>query len=153
MADRLKILVDTREQRPYQFGRYPVEVVRGTLHTGDYSIPGQEARVAIERKSLADLIGCITTGRDRFKRELERSMDIERFIVIVEALEQAVTDHAYRGRVHPHAVLGSLRTWVERYGCRLVWAGNRRNAEGVVFDTLAQWQQDQARRAPEELFG
>ncbi len=43
------IVIDSREQRPYQF---PGAVVK-TLPTGDYSIVGLTDRVAIERKSKA----------------------------------------------------------------------------------------------------
>ena len=37
---KMKILVDSREQTPLDFGRYDCEVVRGGLATGDYSIFG-----------------------------------------------------------------------------------------------------------------
>ena len=36
---------------------------RGGLYTGDYSIKGLERFVAIERKSLDDLMGCLGFGR------------------------------------------------------------------------------------------
>jgi ERCC4-type nuclease len=47
----MKILIDTREQIPFNFSRYGVQTETDALPVGDYSIPGFEDRVAIERKS------------------------------------------------------------------------------------------------------
>jgi len=44
----------------------------GNPCTGDYSIVGQEHRIAIERKSVEDFLGSITAGNARFRREHER---------------------------------------------------------------------------------
>lgn len=55
----MKIVIDTREQTPYGFAKYDAEPIRAALPTGDYSLPGFEDRVAIERKSLDDLVGCL----------------------------------------------------------------------------------------------
>jgi len=44
----MQIITDTREQAPYTFNRYPVEVISGTLTAGDYSLPGFTDEVAIE---------------------------------------------------------------------------------------------------------
>ncbi|MCA1987342.1 MAG: hypothetical protein LDL27_12865, partial [Desulfovibrio sp.] len=68
----MKIVVDTREQRPFRFERWPAVILEpGTLPTGDYSLPGLAHRVALERKSLDDLVSCLkSTGRERFEREL-----------------------------------------------------------------------------------
>ena len=65
----MKLLIDTREQKPFSFERYQVEIERATLPAGDYSLPGFEQCVAIERKELNDLIGCLCTGRERFERD------------------------------------------------------------------------------------
>ena len=49
----MKIIRDSREQSPFHFEdtRFDgVEVIEGTLTTGDYSIAGLENRVAVERK-------------------------------------------------------------------------------------------------------
>ena len=99
------VLVDTREQRPYAFaslrtdaaqGRRPlaVSVVRGALSAGDYSIagcsPGPDGRswaaqIAVERKSLKDLLSTLSQARDRFERELNRLNELGFAAVVVEA--------------------------------------------------------------------
>ena len=56
--DNLTVIVDTREQLPLELSMC---TIRGTLPTGDYSILGFEEYVVVERKSLPDLIGCMTS--------------------------------------------------------------------------------------------
>lgn len=65
-------------------GKYvPAPVKRVSLETGDYTLPGLEWCVALERKTIADLIGTLFSAKqnsvgesnpeaERFKRELER---------------------------------------------------------------------------------
>ena len=69
LAERQPIIVvDTREQTPLRFQR--LEAVPGTLATGDYSIAGLEHLFSVERKTVADLVGCCTgENRARFQRE------------------------------------------------------------------------------------
>ena len=64
----MKILIDSREQNPYSFSGFDVEPITTALPSGDYSLPGFTDRVAVERKELNDLLGCLTHDRDRFKR-------------------------------------------------------------------------------------
>lgn len=84
--DPLEIVVDTREQRPWHFPAELATVRRGTLTTGDYALDGDRS-FAIERKSLDDFLGTVSSGWERFQRELDR-MDEQQFpakIIIVES--------------------------------------------------------------------
>jgi ERCC4-type nuclease len=82
---RLKIIQDTREQRPWAFDLAFADVSVGTLKTGDYALAGDD-QFAIERKSLDDFLGTIATGWPRFCRELKRMDDAEFVaqVIIVE---------------------------------------------------------------------
>ena len=65
------IVIDSREQEPLHFER--LQVVPGTLYSGDYSIAGLEDSFAVERKSIGDLVGCcLACQRERFEHELHR---------------------------------------------------------------------------------
>ena len=139
----LRIVVDTREQRPYQFEKYDVEAIRHTLKTGDYSLAGYEDRVAFERKSLDDLIGCLTTGRDRFERELARAKELDFFAVVVEGAMQDVIRGKYRSDMNPHAALQSIMAFHVRYGCQFIWAGSRANAEYTTYWMLEKFRREQ----------
>src|SRR5271155_38776 len=81
------ILIDTREQAPLAFGDIATE--RATLVTGDYSVvaDGVDLRgvVAIERKSVSDLLGCIGGQRERFERELQRLAQLRFRALVIEA--------------------------------------------------------------------
>ena len=62
------IVVDSREQCPFPFAheRYGAKTKQGALTVGDYSLAGLEDKVAVERKSLPDLVACL--GRERERR-------------------------------------------------------------------------------------
>jgi len=50
-------IIDTCEQLPLDLA--PLAVEPGMLATGDYSVAGLESIVAVERKSLSDLLACV----------------------------------------------------------------------------------------------
>lgn len=146
----LAIVVDTREQAPYGFDRFPgVEIIRAGLKTGDYSIQGFEHRIALERKSLSDLVGSLSTGRDRFERELDRARALACFAVVVEASMEDVARHRYTSRMTPHAALQSVLAFQVRYGCPFVWAGSRRGGEYVTFWMLQKFHREHEARQNE----
>ena len=58
--EQITAIIDTREQAPLDLA--PLATITGTLSTGDYSVKGLEAVVAIERKSLPDLSSIALTG-------------------------------------------------------------------------------------------
>lgn len=97
------VICDTREARPFRFeglfadakdGNRPllVRTERRGLASGDYSLAGYADRVAIERKSLADLLSTLGQERERFERELARLDQMEHALVVVEASWHQVLD-------------------------------------------------------------
>lgn len=83
------IIIDTREQTPWTFSRFPTEC--GTLPTGDYSIKGLTRLIVVERKSLPDLLGCIGHDRERFTAELQRLRGYRFRLVIIEGTAGLIT--------------------------------------------------------------
>jgi len=145
----LAIVVDSREQAPYDFARFNVGVVRVGLRTGDYSLPGMETLVAVERKALDDLIGCLTVGRDRFERELDRARGMACFAVVVEASMEDVARHRYTSRMSPHAALQSILAFQVRYSVPFVWAGSRQGGEYVTHWMLQKFRREHEDRQAE----
>lgn len=85
MTNKITIIEDSREQRPLSFdGFRGVEVICQGLKTGDYSIKGYENQICFERKSVADLVGTLIGGHERFLREMERMRDYEARYILVE---------------------------------------------------------------------
>jgi ERCC4-type nuclease len=136
----MRIIADTREQRVFTFAKYEAEVERATLPTADYSLPGFEDRVGIERKELGDLIGCLMgANRERFEKELRRLSSYELKAVVVEASMRDVADGLYRSEMKPHAVLQSVLAFQVRYGVPFLFCGDRAGAEYTCFWLLAKF--------------
>lgn len=135
----MQIIIDSREQASLDFSPYPdVVAVPGALAVGDYAPRGLEHLVAVERKSLPDLISSLTTGRDRFARELARGRGMSLAVVIEGTLEQ-VRLHQYRSQAKPHAILQSIISWSIKYGCNWWWAGDSAGAAYFTVHYLRQW--------------
>lgn len=124
------VLVDRREQLPWAFDGLCVEPA--TIDAGDYTVMGLEGRLAIERKSLSDWIGSISTGRKRFEREMDRLAQLERAVIIVEAHVDDVCAGAYRSKMHPNAALGSAGSIFARWGIATCFAGSREAAQAIA---------------------
>ena len=120
------ILIDTREQRPLVFMHLTSE--RGTLQSGDYSIAGLEHDFAIERKSVADLCGSLTRGRERFERELHRlrGFTFARILIVGEPME------VQRQAQSPKAIFSSLTGMETRWNVPVVWESSPELAARLV---------------------
>ena len=81
MSKELKVLIDTREQEPWQFPG--MRSVRRPLKFGDYTLAGLEHKAVIERKSAADLVHTMTKDFHRGCREIlgAKEEGIELFLV------------------------------------------------------------------------
>ena len=145
----MKIIQDSREQAPYAFNapRYAGTVVEvGTLQTGDYSLHGLTDRIALERKSLSDLCGTLTAGRERFQRECERGQGLEYFGLIIEASMDDVRRHNYRSAMTPQSLLQTLAAWSVRYGLHVHWCGSREGGEYLTHSLLEKFLKEQQTR-------
>ncbi len=136
----MKIIIDTREQRPFDFKRYKIEVIRDTLSVGDYSIVGFEDRVSIERKELGDLINCLMgSNRARFERELQKLRFFEMKAVVVESSLEDIAQGQYRSEMKPHAALQSISAFMVRYQVPFLFCGGREGAEYMTHSLLAKY--------------
>jgi len=130
------IIIDSREQRPFRFKSLPA--VRGTLDTGDYSIAGLEHLIAVERKSLDDLLACVGRERDRSKRELQRLRAYRFRLVVVETDAATIEKGQWRSNLQPAHVLGSLGAWTAQYALPIWLAGTHEAAGHFVERFLFQ---------------
>ena len=130
------IVTDSREQTPLVFQNLESQV--GTLQSGDYSILGFEDRFSVERKSLSDLCGSLTSGRERFERELHRlrGFDFARLLII--GTEEDVRSGNYRSKVNPKSVWASLCAFEVRYGVPFVFAPTP-EAGAELVERWAYW--------------
>ena len=141
----MRIVVDTREQVPFPFVGYPAAIESGTLTDGDYSLAGFERRVAVERKSLADLVGCLGTDRARFQRELARLRGYDSAVVVVEAPVEDLRGGRYRGELDAGAAWQSVLAFSMRYRVPFIFGRDRADAEKITFDFLRHFHRDRVR--------
>ena len=99
----LRIVIDTREQCPWGWEPCDVVCTFAGLSAGDYALESDTQKVrgrdslavsfAIERKSFNDFLGTISTGWERFQRELDRMASFPARVVIVEGTFEMACFH------------------------------------------------------------
>lgn len=157
------ILVDNREQLPWAFERIPkrkaerrasdttpyveVTTAAATLNVGDYMVshnrnPDEAAPISIDRKSKADLFGTLTSGRDRFYREVERAADLQIALhIVIEDSWEGLRTPPTRSTVSPLVIKRTLISLSAKYGVHYHCPGDRAKAEQVAYRILEfAWQ-------------
>jgi len=134
-----KVIIDTREQRPWDFPADRFEIDRRKLDAGDYSIAGLEGELAIERKSLGDFVSTVIHDWIRFRKELYRLAGYRVAVVVVEADVSDVMEQRYDTGANPNSVMGRAAEITIDHGIPVFWWGARRYCEPRVcqFLTLA----------------
>jgi ERCC4 domain len=140
----LEILVDSHEQYPYRFANQQVRTVKRALATGDYAI-SIDGRIAasVERKSLADLVASLTSGKLRYA--LAELSTLPRAAVVVEERYSAVFKLDW---ARPAVVADGLAEVQVRWPTvPIVFCETRPLAEEWTYRYLAaahQWAADEA---------
>lgn len=131
--ESITAVIDSREQLPLNLS--PLQTVRATLTTGDYSLVGLENHVAIERKSLGDLLSCVGGERERFNREVQRLLGYEVRALVVESTWPELEAGNWRSKVKPRAAVGSVLGWIAM-GLPAIMAGDHQRAGTYVSRLL-----------------
>jgi ERCC4-type nuclease len=127
--ERPCILVDSREQTPFCFSSN-VDTQRATLPTSDYSLAGATELIALERKSLSDLVmSCASKERERYMDCMRRlGADYQHKAVIVEGCANDIWNGIYRSQASPKSVIATTLAIHIDYGVPVIWAGDRQQA-------------------------
>jgi ERCC4-type nuclease len=128
------ILVDDREKLPLPMPNARVQ----RLATADYSLENLTEVVAVERKSLVDLYGCIGQNRENFELELERLAKFPYPAIVIEANFPDLLIPPPHSDVHPHSAVGSLIAWSVKHRIPVWLAGDRRMATSIVHKILTK---------------
>ncbi|MGO9118504.1 MAG: ERCC4 domain-containing protein [Desulfomonilaceae bacterium] len=136
-APQIVLIQDSREQLGYA-DLFEHPSVTGALESGDYSVLGLEHLIGVERKSLPDLLGSLTNGRQRFEAELKRARSLHKFYILVECSpsDLLVPDFGKMSRAHPNSIWGTLCAWSSRYHPFLFGGARRESAklcEGILI--------------------
>lgn len=150
----LRIIIDSREQRPLTFPEradgWHVETLRDGLPAGDYSLAGFAGRakqdppdawgIAIERKSGWDeLAGNLTHGRARFEREFFRLSLFDTRVLVIEQPRDAVLMGNLRSAANPRALLAGVDALAEKYNVPVVFCDGRDEAAAHILDALRRF--------------
>lgn len=158
------VIVDTREQLPYTFPGLVTDAKAGRkslfvptrelgLPAGDYSIDGYADKVAIERKSYADLAGTLTMRRQQFLRELTALAAMPVAWVVCEVdLATMMTSGPTHSHVLPKTLWRSIMAFQVRFPTVHWWLCPSRDvAEAVTFRLLEKWWNEMMRKESEHL--
>jgi len=136
MPDRIHIVIDTREQQPWHFAEL-ADVSRGTLNAGDYALLG-DSGFAVERKSIDDFVGTLSSGWRRFRAELDRMEFFPARVVIVEADWADIVGKKYNHpEVEPHFILKRVAE-LTLDGVSVLFCSNLTMAAGLCWKILAE---------------
>lgn len=130
----LEIVIDSRERYGYTFADRQATTARDRLDAGDYAVRRHgTVLAAVERKSLADLVSSLTTGK--LKYQLTELASVPRAAVVVEERYSAVfkLDH-----VRPAVVAdGIAECQVAFPGVPIVFCETRKLAQEWTYRFLA----------------
>jgi hypothetical protein len=153
MIPPLRIVIDSREQAPWAWDANDAITEIAGLFAGDYALESdteqpkrrgalRPVRFAIERKTLDDFLGTISTGWDKFQRELTRMEAFPARVVIVEGdfAQCCFSDSGYGVIPPPHNHPNLRPSFVARriaeltmMGVSVLLAGDAQLAAGLAF--------------------
>ena len=135
------LLSDTREQKELDFsGIDGVEMVeKTTLPYGDYTAlaHGHPIPIVFERKGISDLFGTMTSGYERFKREMERAKESSmKLILIIEGSYSSVWDGIPQSQFDGSSMMKKLATLYVKYDLEYIFCESRRVMARRIADTF-----------------
>lgn len=130
----LEIVVDSHERYAYRFAGQQVRTLKQALRCGDYGLVVDGSLVAaVERKSLADLVSSLSTGRLRYA--LGELATVPRAAVVVE---DRYSQLFKQSRVRPALIAdGIAECQVQWPGVAIVFCETRPLAEEWTYRYLA----------------
>lgn len=131
----LFIYQDTREQYPLNFKNQKVM----KLSAGDYTCGGEFfSDVFVERKSLQDLVGTLSSGFERFEREIERAKQLNYYIVVVidaeyKDLEDYSPKNSFSSIVTGKHIFFKMRNLLSNFdNLQFVFSGSRERSKEII---------------------
>lgn len=131
----LCILIDTREQNPLPFRNYEIE----KIFVGDYLIKDKNyfTNTFIDRKSEADFIGTMSSGIERFEKELVKSVGLGCYLfVVVESSINSIiyNQKKYNRKTNLEYVFHNMRELTHKYPrhIQFIFTGSREKSLDII---------------------
>ncbi len=136
------VVIDSAEHMGYKFARFSNwfdGTVRRRLPVGDYTLLGLENEIAIERKTVPDLVNSIIQERNNFIMRCERLSEFKKKSFVIEGSLSLLKTPYENSRAHPNAVLGSIIAMQERWNIPVYFLDNFILAEEFVASMLSKY--------------
>jgi ERCC4-type nuclease len=105
------VLVDTREQDPFDFSRFPEwfsGIEKHPLKLGDYTLAGLEDVCVVERKELGDLVQSFSVNRVVFVERLRAMSQFPHSLLVITAPLSRIKSPYPHSRINPNRITQSL---------------------------------------------
>lgn len=150
--DNIKIIVDTREQQPWDFEFNETAIAK--LDTGDYSVDGLEDILCIERKkSVSEIANNIV--EKRYKDWTKRMAKFKyKFLMLEFDLDQVykyprIPDVPKRLwdkiKVSPKFIIKCLIELQIYYGIQVIFCGDHENAQNLALSIMKKVYQNESK--------
>ncbi len=138
-----KIVVDSREQNSLSFPKHISTTVKG-LKVGDYAkTDNLKNQIVIERKNLSDFVQTLSSGYERFHKELNRAEELNvKLLMVVEAkMTQALSfnylPHLKYSKATPEFIFSRAREIIQNYpDFQIVFVDGRYEAAAMTMFAL-----------------
>jgi len=143
MAYDYTIIIDTREQQPWEFSHHATAIKK--LDTGDYSIEGMEDILCIERKkSVSEIANNVT--EKRFKDVIDRMtpykysfmlFEFELEDILIYPVGSNVPKRMWdKIRISPNFILKNLIEFQLLHNIKIIFCGSSSNAEKMSLSIM-----------------
>jgi len=132
----VEVLIDTREQQPLEFSKSKIL----KLDFGDYTLGGDDfSNTFVDRKSPGDFLSTFGGQVDRFRREMQRcvQMDSYMYIVIEKPIEKIEKETMFsRGRKGPKMgwIFSNMISVQHEFAgnCQFIFTEGRIHSEEII---------------------
>lgn len=123
--EKFTVLRDSREKAgagwKFRASANCTGMITRKLETGDYSLADYEDVIMIERKTIGDLWGSLTHGRERFMREMDRAKEYPARFLIIEGTVKDIMNGFRYSKVSPDFIFASLISLQIKYGIHVIY--------------------------------
>lgn len=132
--NEVEIFIDTREQKPLSFNNQSTM----KLDFGDYTAAGDDySYTYVDRKGEQDFKSTLTTGFDRFKKELDRTRDFGcyMFVVVESSVDKIKRNNNFSShKSNLKYIWHNMRVLTHDYAgvCQFIFTGTRKKSEEII---------------------
>ena len=132
----VEVLIDTREQQPLNFSKSKIL----KLDFGDYTLGGDNfSNTFVDRKSSGDFLSTFGSQSDRFRREMQRCVELDSYMyIVIEKSIKAIEKESIfqKGRRAPKLnwVFSNLISIQHEFAghCQFVFTNSRKHSEKII---------------------